>query len=244
MNNISEERQKIILEVLQRTDEICPAEDINLTEGELVDSVLDNALNEFLLIANVHKIPCIKGITLPNTEKVNEDGTTETEPSTVYNDVVDGRFATPDDYVRLVSIECPDWARVLYESDLMDTSSLAWKLSSFKFNEPTRMRPMIATLPMVDPKGGERKGGNFIHVAPYKGNGLTMKYVYRLKPEELKENVGADNPFWQAYVWYASATVMTVRGEAAFAAVAMQHAEAYQIIPNGHGGMAQDKGKD
>ena len=60
MQAMTDDRQVVIKEVLNRMDEISPAEDINIVEGQLVDELLDNAMEQYLLAADIHKIPVVK----------------------------------------------------------------------------------------------------------------------------------------------------------------------------------------
>lgn len=210
---VSDERNAIVKQVLNRMDEICPEEDINVVEGELIDSLLDNALVEYLLMANVNKIPNVK------TQKYGEQ-----EESFK---VVDNVIEAPADYLRMVSVGCPEWRRDLYESDCVATTSLAWKMATFPFHEPTPLKPMLAVLPHT------QDGGVRLHLAPCKNGKCTLTYVYNTTPEELLEKLGEADGFYQAYVWYVAYVTLTTMGQLDTAPLALQHAQAYQTIPNG-----------
>ena len=227
---VSEERNAIIKQVLQRMDEICPEADINVVEGELIDSLLDNALVEYLLIANINKIPNIKTqeyeppVEEPSVEGIAAgDSQTQEKEYTVNNNIIDA----PDDYVRLVSVGCPEWRRELYESDCVSSTSLAWKMSTFPFHEPTPLKPMLAVLP--HPQDGNVR----FHLAPCRKGVCSLTYVYNTTPEGLMEKLGATDGFFQAYVWYVAHVTLTTMGQLDTAPLALQHAQAYQTIPNG-----------
>lgn len=227
---ISEKRNAIIKQVLQRMDEICPEADINVVEGELIDSLLDNALVEYLLIANINKIPNIKTrkytppVKEPSGEAVADgDGQTSEKEYHVIDNIIDA----PDDYVRLVSVGCPEWRRELYESDCVSSTSLAWKMSTFPFHEPTPLKPMLAVLP--HPQDGNVR----FHLAPCKNGKCSLTYVYETMPEDLMEKLGETDGFFQAYVWYVAHVTLTTMGQLDTAPLALQHAQAYQTIPNG-----------
>lgn len=221
---VSEQRSVIIKQVLNRMDEICPEEDINVVEGELIDSLLDNALVEYLLMANVNKIPNVR------TRKYGEEAPATDDESGSQEEsfkVVDNVIEAPADYLRMVSVGCPEWRRNLYESDCVSTTSLAWKMATFPFHEPTPLKPMLAVLPHAEDEGVR------FHLAPCKNGKCTLTYVYNTTPEALLEKLGEADGFYQAYVWYVAYVTLTTMGQLDTAPLAMQHAQAYQTIPNG-----------
>ena len=219
------DRQVVIQEVLQRMDEISPAEDINIVEGQLVDSLLDGAMTNYLLAADIHKIPLLK-------EK-NYPGDIESEK------VQDGVFPVPVDYVRMAWCSSPEWRRDLYESDLMVSGSMAWKMQSLsKFLAASPLKPSIVQLPSLAKDGRVQ-----FKVSPCKEGRLTFVYVPRALPEEVLKKASSWPGFWQSYLWYASHVVLTAMGEQEMAMSALQHAYSYQFIPSGMPVPVRDKKK-
>ena len=350
MQAMTDDRQVVIKEVLNRMDEISPAEDINIVEGQLVDELLDNAMEQYLLAADVHKIPVVKKkeykalksksvpvigipvkgenlaepeaqgvqLILPGSRLVIlkgytgtksyslkfeynalsdsdnpsrlllafsgtslkmielQDGKGEwegvfgpvsdlqeavdvslagvwgkvslanlsitdgsgsswvetgdggsTESSDEYEPVEDGVFEITDgDYVRMAWCSCSEWGRDLYESDLMVSGSLAWKMQSLnKFLAASPLKPSICQLPMSEKAR--------FKVSPYKDGKLVFAYVPRMTPEKIRSQVGVRHGFWQSFLWYAAYVVLTAMGEPELASLSMQHAQAYQFIPSG-----------
>lgn len=247
----------IIKQVLNRMDEICPEADINVVEGELIDSLLDNALTEYLLIANIHKIPNLKRVEY-RPISVSGSGTGAGEDNTSnpdhpnYNPIFgglpmpdapkpptstttpvphvedDNTIIAPADYLRLVSVRCGEWKRALYENDCIASTSLAWKMSSFPFHEPTPLKPMVAIMSMSTDRDVR------FHVAPCNSGVCSLTYVYKLTAEELLTLVGSiKDSFFEAYIWYVAYMTLMTMGQADTATAALQHAQAYQVIPNG-----------
>lgn len=212
--DMTAERQEIVKDILRRMDEICPAEDINIVEGELVDSLMDGALTNFLLFGDIRKIPCVKEVSYPG------------EKAGVLYVVEDGVFSVPDDYVRMAWVRCPEWKRALYEEDLMESGSMAWKMQSFKFRQASPLKPSVVILPAASP------GYVRFKVSPWKEE-VTFAYVARRTPEELKKEVDTAGGFWQSWLWYCAFVVLTAMGEPDLAALALQHAQAYQVIRSG-----------
>ncbi len=210
-----DDRQVVIQEVLLRMDEISPAEDINIVEGQLVDGLLDESMTNYILSADIHKIPLV-------TEKEY--------PGKLSGETLeDGVFSVPVDYVRMAWCSCPEWARTLYESDLSVSDSMSWKIQALsKFLAPSRMKPSIVQLPSL---GGD--GRPMFRAAPCKEGRLTFAYVGRAKPEEVRAKVGQGHGFWQSYLWYAAYMVLASMGEPEMASAALQHVLTYQYIPSG-----------
>ena len=204
---MTDERMVIVKEVLNRMDEISPAEDVNIVEGQLVDELLDNAMEGFLLASDIHKVPFVKELELSGLH----GGVFEVES---------------DDYVRMAWCSCPEWGRDLYESDLMESGSLAWKMQSVnKFLAASPLKPSLCQMPM--------SGRPRFKASPCRKGELTFAYVPRTAPEEARSVLGPSHGFWQAFLWYAAHVVLTAMGEPEMAVAALRHAQDYQYIPSG-----------
>ncbi len=218
-------------------DEICPAEDINISQGELIDRLMDDALLQFLRMANVD--------TLYNevqAVKVTRDGDRS----------VFGSFAVPADFVRFVACESSRWRRTLQESDLLTTASAEWKMAHMRFREPSPGKPMIAILPKASvprtpqPPQTEEDDAetvpastsaqqNIFSIAPYvEGDMVNVRYVAERKPENFyPAEDEKSQSLWYAYIWYLAGLTLQTMGQPDLSAAALQHMQAYQVIPNG-----------
>lgn len=225
-------RAEIIQQVLDRMDEICPAEDINISEGELIDRLMDDALLQFLRMANVDTLYNNK-IDVSVTQQENS---------------VFGCFSVPADFIRFVSCQSSGWKRSLHESDLLTTDSAEWKMAHMLFREPSPLKPMIALLPkefvQVAPKDETDNtvysSQNVFEIAPYaEEDTVKVSYVAEIKPENFyngKDNVMADThseSLWYAYIWYLTSLTLQTMGQADLSTLALQHMQSYQVIPDG-----------
>lgn len=234
-------RAEIIQQVLDRMDEICPAEDINISEGELIDRLMDDALLQFLRMANVD--------TLYNESQavaVTQEGDRS----------VFGNFAVPADFIRFVACESSRWRRTLQESDLLNTTSAEWKMAHMRFREPSPGKPMIAILPKAsvprEPQPPQEDGEdsenetetapvstsapqNIFSIAPYKeGDTVKVRYVAEMKPENFyRAEDEKSQSLWFAYIWYLASLTLQTMGQPDLSVAALQHMQAYQVIPNG-----------
>ncbi|MCM1555812.1 MAG: hypothetical protein NC048_10030, partial [Bacteroides sp.] len=125
------------------------------------------------------------------------------------------------------------WKRTLHESDLLNTSSGEWKMAHMKFREPSPGKPMIAILP-------KDSGKNVFSIAPYsEGDTVSVRYVAELTPEKLANGGNGTEvdskaqSLWFAYLWYVAYLTLQTMGQADTSALALQHMQSYQAIPNG-----------
>lgn len=218
-------------------DEICPAEDINISEGELIDRLMDDALLQFLRMANVDTL-------------YNESHVVAVTPEGDRS--VFGNFAVPADFIRFVAFESSRWRRTLQESDLLNTTSAEWKMAHMRFREPSPGKPMIAILPKAsvprEPQPPQEDGEdsetapaptsapkNIFSIAPYReGDTVKVSYVAEMKPEKFyRAEDEKSQSLWFAYIWYLASLTLQTMGQPDLSVAALQHMQAYQVIPNG-----------
>lgn len=245
-------RAEIIQQVLDRMDEICPAEDINISEGELIDRLMDDALLQFLRMANVDTL---------YTESQAVAVTSESDRS------VFGSFAVPANFIRFVSCSCSRWKRDLHESDLLTSDSGEWKMAHMRFREPGPCKPLIALLPkawvpkpqppQIEEEDLENENEqltdvpesapqNIFGIAPYKeGDTVKVSYVAEIKPEDFyTARVGANvdeksESLWLAYIWYLTGLVLQTMGQPELSTAALAHVQGYNVVPSGMPAPAQ-----
>lgn len=221
-------------------DEICPAEDINISEGELIDRLMDDALLQFLRMANVDTL-------------YNESQAVQVEAEGGRS--VFGRFSVPANFIRFVSCESTRWNRALHESDLLTSDSGEWKMAHMRFREPSPCKPMVCLLPKASvprknqptEEDGAAEGNstskpqNIFGIAPYReGDTVKVRYVAEVRPEDFHgtEDEKSES-LWFAYIWYLASLTLQTMGQPEISATALQHMQAYQVIPDGMPAPAQ-----
>jgi len=166
-------RNDIKRNILQKIDEISPYQNTDEQYDLLIESMLDDMANRFLLVIPLN---LIKENTKPvNTQANNYHGTGQ------YIDL--GIFNLPADFLRLVYVWCRHWKMTVWGDELLDFQK---NVGEYKRQFDRHTRAGVAK-PKVF-----REPASLI-LSPFRQNwmltDLSVAYVHKQKAEDLAEKI-------------------------------------------------------
>lgn len=177
------EREQIIGKVRAKLDELSTFTGGETIENPLIDLLLDECSNAFLL-----RVPAwlLTGITLPGPQLPGSDGT--------------GTMPVPSDFLRLLCFKMTAWKREV--TDVISPDNPKYYHQNNNYLRGGEEKPVVA---IIHSATGERLLKYFSVVTNH--NIEKAIYFQITKPEDMNENL------IDGYTWEVAAKVLQVIGE-------------------------------
>lgn len=196
-------RNDIIASVQSRMSDIIPTSQTEVVSYPYVDTLLDDCVEGFYLLAPAHLLP---------TTNFDLPGTTRVIPS---DEVIITRIKTPDDFVRLISFRCSEWGRAA--SNVLIEGTPKHHAQLYKHTFGGNARPNVTLV-------NDDTLGQAIEYYNYKGTTPTVTVascVKKTDPTLIPDNIII--PF----TYYVASVAFDAMGEYDAAKVAIAHAQEY-----------------
>jgi hypothetical protein len=195
-------RFEIKKNILHKVDEISPFKETDMQWDSLIEGMLDDMANRFLLAIPVYLI-------IYNTNFIYN----KSHGTGRYIDI--GLVKIPDNYLRLKYINCKHWKKIITEKDLFTTDSGEYNR---QFDIHTRVgiaRPKAFLEPIYSTDALSLDKGVHLIVSPFRQNwllrDLIICYVHRTKAENLQENL------LDGFFYFAANALLTSMRQTEFA---------------------------